>query len=1026
MNPLVMGFVMLVALAAGFWSVVRVSRETPPGLPRARWSVAARSCRKIVRAGGTALLGIAVMSSMVSAPLTAAPADQQSPDTLQNPSFETVSNGFPGSWMPRLVGFSDTSTAHAGGRSLRMEGGATPEYTYPSPAVTLAPNATYTLSGFVKLPQTASGLGVAVRYAQTSPTTRTIQSPFLKTAGDWTPISVTFTTPANPFVARLDVLWDLRTGEHGWMDELTLTCSNCGSGPTAVLPNPSFESVTNGFPTGWMQRAAAFSDTSNAHAGTKSLRMEGSPDPAYTYPFPAVALQPNATYTFSGWVKLPQTPTGLGVAVRYAQTSPTTRTIQSPFLKTAGDWTPISVTFTTPASPFAARLDILWDLRSGERGWVDDMSLTCSTCNPATGTPTSTATVTSTSTATPTSTGTLPPQPNLVKNDSFELVANGFPTSWQPRPTAFWDSPADPEDPNKPHSGGASLRVQGGPAMDYTLQTVDLNPGSTYLLSGWIKTSGSSRAGISIRWNQTSPLTITFSTPAVRTPTSWTQVTKQVKVPANSQGGRLDVVWDLAPGDVGYVDDVALVCTASCPSLVSPTPTVRPTSGTGGLSGLPTTNAAWTEHLFDHTKSNYNPNETALTVQNAPNLQLRWRAHADAATSIQPIVANGMVYWGAWDGYLRATRLADATPGATNVPSTWATYIGTTDGGPTCAPRYIGVASTPVVADVVLNGKPNSTLFLGGGDGFLYAVDAYTGGIIWKTQLGTPPGDFLWSSPLISNGSVYMNVASLGDCPLTPAKMYKLNAQTGQIQNVFEFTDPTCLGGGVWGTPALDDQTGLFYIATGTRIDCGTKKNLGQNVVVLRASDLGFVDTWKVPDAEAIGDGDFGAATVLFTATLNGVVTPMVGAVNKNQLFYAFRRNAVGAGPVWQREISDATGFAPAAWDGASLFVTGGSATLNGASCRSIIRAWDPSTSTSRWDACLPTTGGNQFGGPVRVSGLLVVANRTHLDVLNAATGALLYEYPLPNAGQFYGSPTVANGVIYVTDTNGVLYAFSP
>jgi hypothetical protein len=38
--------------------------------------------------------------------------------------------------------------------------------------------------------------------------------------------------------------------------------------------------------------------------------------------------------------------------------------------------------------------------------------------------------------------------------------------------------------------------------------------------------------------------------------------------------------------------------------------------------------------------------------------------------------------------------------------------------------------------------------------------------VIWQTPLGAPPDDFLWSSPLVYNGSIYEWVASFPDCPL--------------------------------------------------------------------------------------------------------------------------------------------------------------------------------------------------------------------------------------------------------------------
>ena len=68
----------------------------------------------------------------------------------------------------------------------------------------------------------------------------------------------------------------------------------------------------------------------------------------------------------------------------------------------------------------------------------------------------------------------------------------------------------------------------------------------------------------------------------------------------------------------------------------------------------------------------------------------------------------------------------------------------------------------------------------------------------------------------------------------------------------------------------------------------------------------------------AAPDGDFGATPTLFTASIDGKPTKLVGAVNKNGIYYAFRRGDVAAGPVWKTtplSIYPVT-IASSAWDG--------------------------------------------------------------------------------------------------------------
>ena len=66
----------------------------------------------------------------------------------------------------------------------------------------------------------------------------------------------------------------------------------------------------------------------------------------------------------------------------------------------------------------------------------------------------------------------------------------------------------------------------------------------------------------------------------------------------------------------------------------------------------------------------------------------------------------------------------------------------------------------------------------------------------------------------------------------------------------------------------------------------------------------------------------------------------MVGACNKNGIYYAFQQNNLAAGPVWQDQLANGYGTGPnpegqcdaaAIWDGTNLIEGGGNGTtING------------------------------------------------------------------------------------------------
>ncbi len=73
-------------------------------------------------------------------------------------------------------------------------------------------------------------------------------------------------------------------------------------------------------------------------------------------------------------------------------------------------------------------------------------------------------------------------------------------------------------------------------------------------------------------------------------------------------------------------------------------------------------------------------------------------------------------------------------------------FWGQTAYNPNRSPPQFGVASTAAVVNAKVNGKMRSVVYVGGGNGTFYALDAATGAILWSRFFGaTSQGYFLWA-----------------------------------------------------------------------------------------------------------------------------------------------------------------------------------------------------------------------------------------------------------------------------------------
>ena len=410
--------------------------------------------------------------------------------------------------------------------------------------------------------------------------------------------------------------------------------------------------------------------------------------------------------------------------------------------------------------------------------------------------------------------------------------------------------------------------------------------------------------------------------------------------------------------------------------------------------------------------------DTAITPANAPSLVQQW--HFDIPYVSSPVVADGSVFLGSFAGWFYKIN---AVTGIRQKK----VFLGF-QAQHTC-PKF-GFASTATVARDPSTG--NDAVYVAAPDGYLYALNATTLAQVWRTPIAIPSTTvndyFDWSSPTVSHGKIYVGIASNCDTPLVRGGIAAFNQATGQRTATFYTVPNGHVGGSVWSTVAVDGS-GNVYATTGNG-PAGSQRF--QTIAILKLSPaLKLLASFAVPPSEVTGDGDFGGSPTLFTATINGTATPMVGACNKNGLYYALRRSNMSK--VWQIRIGVKSSEkvlaqcqSAAAFDGTSLYMTGQGTTIGGTAFRGALERIDPATGAISWQTGLPN--GVVSSPSINGSGVIAVGtydnsglpNETY--VFDASNGAMLAQL---DPGNDFPQSAFAHGWLYTASSTG-LYAWAP
>jgi PQQ enzyme repeat len=469
-------------------------------------------------------------------------------------------------------------------------------------------------------------------------------------------------------------------------------------------------------------------------------------------------------------------------------------------------------------------------------------------------------------------------------------------------------------------------------------------------------------------------------------------------------------------------------------------------AGTGGpgAARLPAGQAAapnldWPQYLHGPQHSSVS-NAAAFTPSDAGSVTQVWHwqppvisGEPAPALDASPTVVAGAVYIGAQSGGFYALNESTAAV-------IWSRQLDT-EPQVTCPAQ--GITSTAAVLPDPVTG---TTMVYVSGARFLYALNAATGAVAWKTEIGPPDpaqpdGYYDWSSPTVVAGHIYVGLASNCDDPLIRGGVVELDQHTGAVLHTWYTVPAGSVGGSVWTSAAVSSTGSDVWVSTGNECDptvntCPAGNKIGNALSIVHLSAaLRLLQAWRAPGTAGHGhDFDFGSSPTLFGSL---GIPPDVGACNKNGTYYALADNPLGSSPLWTVPLGAPGGghgicLSSAVWDGpaGTLYLSGNPTTIGGTSFGGSVGQVNPSTGAFLWHTGLPCA----VMGTPSLDGAGVLAVATYgctkpgtpaAYLVSAATGAILSTLPT-GASKVFAQPVFAQGTLLVATASGGLYDLAP
>jgi alcohol dehydrogenase (cytochrome c) len=321
-----------------------------------------------------------------------------------------------------------------------------------------------------------------------------------------------------------------------------------------------------------------------------------------------------------------------------------------------------------------------------------------------------------------------------------------------------------------------------------------------------------------------------------------------------------------------------------------------------------------------------------------------------------------------------------------------------------------------------------------GFEGMVIAVRADTGEDLWQTSIKGPLGEGVTMAPLVYDNTVYVSTIPGGEKVFYAGGqrgfIYAIDASTGKVMWYFDTTTDNLWGnarinsgGGLWHPPAVDDD-GNLYVGIGNAapypglpgFPAGSSRdgdNDYANAVMRINPSSASVDWYINIKPHDLFDLDTQLTPVLTTVEIDGTDTPVAIASGKHGIVVA--ANAETGEELWRtpvgKHLNDDATEIPA---GETLEVFPGYlggvetpfAVADGVVYLPILNMaviYEPEGVSS------DTPGLNSMTG--------------QLVAVNAVDGSIIWDVELPT-GMFAGA-TVANDLVFTGGLDGVVRAFN-
>jgi polyvinyl alcohol dehydrogenase (cytochrome) len=421
-----------------------------------------------------------------------------------------------------------------------------------------------------------------------------------------------------------------------------------------------------------------------------------------------------------------------------------------------------------------------------------------------------------------------------------------------------------------------------------------------------------------------------------------------------------------------------------------------------------------------------NSTETIISTKNVGHLLTKWTFTTGGDVSARAAVVNGVAYFPDWGGNLWAVN-------ANNGQRIWGHQL-----------SDYGLASgtvsrtSPAVANGLVYIGTQYNASAPGSSGWLLAINAATGNVVWKMQPVTSnPFPVITSSPVVANGNVYFGmtsneefVAAAGStyyhCCSVSGSMVAVNATTGALVWRTDTVPAGYSGGAVWGSnPVVDVARSTVYVGTGNNYSVPTTQAYTSCI-----SGGGTPASCQSPDnhADSVLALDMTTGAIRWANRLEA--WNQQGVVNGSDYwnvdcFVTLTNCPAGTGPDYD------FGSAP---NEITYQTASGPKTILGAGQKSgIYYALDPDTGAVLWQTQVgpgSSLGGMEWGSASDGKRIYVAIGNLYgipyaagsagsWAALDPATGAILWQKADPNGAVDLGPMAVANGVVYAPSMAG-------